>query len=47
MSLVARKYLQAILGDVIEVETVDGPEKLEIPKDVLSSIKDSTISGYC
>ena len=24
-------YLQAILGDTIEVETVDGPEQLEIP----------------
>ena len=24
-------YLQAILGDTIEVETVDGPQQLEIP----------------
>ncbi len=30
-SEVAVNYLQAILGDTIEVETVDGPEKLEIP----------------
>ncbi|WP_411869994.1 molecular chaperone DnaJ [Vulcanococcus limneticus] len=30
-SEVTVNYLQAILGDTIEVETVDGPEKLEIP----------------
>ena len=30
-SEVALNYLQAILGDTIEVETVDGPEPLEIP----------------
>ena len=30
-SEVTVNYLQAILGDTIEVETVDGPEQLEIP----------------
>ncbi|QCH14955.1 molecular chaperone DnaJ [Synechococcus sp. CB0101] len=30
-SEVVVNYLQAILGDTIEVETVDGPEQLEIP----------------
>jgi molecular chaperone DnaJ len=30
-SEVTVNYLQAILGDTIEVETVDGPEKLELP----------------
>jgi molecular chaperone DnaJ len=30
-SEVVLNYLQAILGDTIEVETVDGPEQLEIP----------------
>lgn len=30
-SEVPLNYLQAILGDTIEVETVDGPEQLEIP----------------
>ncbi len=30
-SEVTLSYLQAILGDTIEVETVDGPETLEIP----------------
>jgi molecular chaperone DnaJ len=30
-SEVSLNYLQAILGDTIEVETVDGPEPLEIP----------------
>ena len=31
LSEVKVSYLQAILGDTIEVETVDGPESLEIP----------------
>jgi len=31
LSDVTLSYLQAILGDTIEVETVDGPEPLEIP----------------
>ncbi len=31
LSEVKVSYLQAILGDTIEVETVDGPEKLDIP----------------
>jgi molecular chaperone DnaJ len=31
LSEVPLSYLQAILGDTIEVETVDGPEQLEIP----------------
>jgi molecular chaperone DnaJ len=31
LSEVSLSYLQAILGDTIEVETVDGPEQLEIP----------------
>ena len=31
LSEVSLNYLQAILGDTIEVETVDGPEPLEIP----------------
>jgi molecular chaperone DnaJ len=31
LSDVPLNYLQAILGDTIEVETVDGPEQLEIP----------------
>ncbi len=30
-SEVTVSYLQSILGDIIEVDTVDGPEKLEIP----------------
>jgi molecular chaperone DnaJ len=30
-SEVSLSYLQAILGDTIEVETVDGPQQLEIP----------------
>ena len=30
-SEVTLSYLQAILGDTIEVETVDGPQQLEIP----------------
>ncbi len=31
LSEVSVSYLQAILGDIIEVDTVDGPTKLEIP----------------
>ena len=31
LSEVNISYLQAILGDTIEIDTVDGPTKLQIP----------------